>query len=528
MTDLLSAIWLWLVVAALAALSRYVSAFGIGIAAVVFYVFCLVQLLAYAKIINPITLALALVLPLLFYLRRRKVAVIGSLFQLRKRLRALFSETIEQLTRPEILVKCCVILVLVGIALYLRIRQPLAEVRYATVESYELLLSVRKLIAAEPAGGVLASLMAALSLLASVDAINAVRFLTPLVGLLLVVAVAATVRATTVNASSWIIAAYALSAYTFDLSNLRQTGSQVQSLAEALSMAYPRQWAAGELELALIFLLLTCLYLLSKKYLQAIFAALLVTLYSPLLLSVAAAALFITYVGSRFARYSVLITLAIGLFVPAILCFNFGLPNWGTALLPAALALTLAALAEVVAISFPTVLRDYVQAAILGVFIVLSLQLLPQKIAPRFLEYDATARASLRIVSTRPRKRWSMIAPIEQLPQVYGCGWYEDLGEFVDRFVDFDNRQIEAFFEREVYVFVEKVPFNYFGSEPAGVPFDILADKVYRRYRSPAGRTALQYRAMQVCETLLRNGGTVYYEDEYVKIYRFGKNGGYQ
>ena len=99
-----------------------------------------------------------------------------------------------------------------------------------------------------------------------------------------------------------------------------------------------------------------------------------------------------------------------------------------------------------------------------------------------------------------------VVAPVEQLPETFGFGGYEDLAGFVQKY----QRQVnDPGFEfkdapEDYLIYVEKVPFQMFASEPAMLSFATLTDSTYRNYRSPAGRASLESRCYAALRELSR------------------------
>ena len=155
--------------------------------------------------------------------------------------------------------------------------------------------------------------------------------------------------------------------------------------------------------------------------------------------------------------------------------------------------------------------------------------LLPHAPGGLFLEYPIAQAKTLEIAATLPRGQWLIVAPVEQLAEAYGRGWYEDPAAFVERHA---ARAADPAFTfdysvNEVLVFVEKRPFKTFASEAHALPFATLADPTYRNYRSLAGRASLQARLLALCEAYAsaHDGASVYYEDDDLVIYRFRLRG---
>lgn len=155
--------------------------------------------------------------------------------------------------------------------------------------------------------------------------------------------------------------------------------------------------------------------------------------------------------------------------------------------------------------------------------------LLPQTSGPLYLEYPAAQAQTLEMTSTLPRGKWLLVAPVEQLAEAYGRGWYEDSSAFVERYAARagDPALTFDYSVDEIFVMVEKRPFKTFHTEAAAVPFSTLTDPTYRHYRSLAGRSSLQARLRGLCEAYRRSheGASIHYEDDDLTIYRFRLRG---
>lgn len=167
----------------------------------------------------------------------------------------------------------------------------------------------------------------------------------------------------------------------------------------------------------------------------------------------------------------------------------------------------------------------YIEGLLPGVMMVaVFLMFRPTFPSPHFMEYEITARQSLRIVETYPGQLWTIAAPIEQFSETYGMGQYEDLDEFVRKYHDRAGDPSFHFPYKTLFVFVEKRPFQYFPTEPITIPLSILTDPTYRNYRSPAGRSSLELATLKLCKDY---GDThprrVFYEDENLRIYDFSR-----
>jgi hypothetical protein len=142
-----------------------------------------------------------------------------------------------------------------------------------------------------------------------------------------------------------------------------------------------------------------------------------------------------------------------------------------------------------------------------------------------YLEYEMAARKTLELRVRFPIKRWVIVAPVEQLAESYGAGWYEDLGLFVEKYAskvsnpDFNFRYSVP----NLFILVEKRPLVSGLSESQMLPYSVLSDPTYSHYRSSAGRASLEFTALQMCETyrhLHEKDVAIYYEDQDLRIYQ--------
>jgi hypothetical protein len=147
----------------------------------------------------------------------------------------------------------------------------------------------------------------------------------------------------------------------------------------------------------------------------------------------------------------------------------------------------------------------------------------PQRLLGQYLEYESAARATQEIAHRFPRQTWVVVAPVEQLAETFGLGGYEDLAGFVEKYrgqvsspeFHFQDAQ------EDLFVYVEKRPFQIFSREPETVSFSVLTDPTYRNYRSPGGRASLEAAALQLCESYRQyhSNMDVFFENEVLRIY---------
>jgi hypothetical protein len=112
---------------------------------------------------------------------------------------------------------------------------------------------------------------------------------------------------------------------------------------------------------------------------------------------------------------------------------------------------------------------------------------------------------------------------VEQLAETFGSGAYEDLAQFVEKYrgrvlgQKFRYQEVQE----DLFIYVEKRPFQIFSREPATVPFSVLADPTYRNYRSPGGRGSLEAAALQLCENYRQHHSdiNIFFENEDLRIY---------
>ncbi|MGL6340965.1 MAG: hypothetical protein ACRC80_17720, partial [Waterburya sp.] len=162
----------------------------------------------------------------------------------------------------------------------------------------------------------------------------------------------------------------------------------------------------------------------------------------------------------------------------------------------------------------------------LALFLSLTINfLLPFSPNLTYVEYDMAARKSLELRSQFPPHTWTLVAPVEQLAEVYGAGGYQDLALFVEKYANqVSNSEFKfPIAEQNLFILVEKIPFVTFPNEPSILPDTILKDATYRYYRSSAGRASLEYEAMQMCEAYRQShpDSEIYYEDRELRVYHF-------
>ncbi|MEW6735506.1 MAG: hypothetical protein AB1489_29715 [Acidobacteriota bacterium] len=449
----------------------------------------------------------------------------------------------SNITTPTGMLAALALTIIFSLLLIIRFEEPLQQLRLGHPDSYQLLLETRQLLSSDRPPGqpsLFSTIAAALVLIGSIEPMQVIRFLAPLLGCLLVLGVGYCVRALTENGAAALIAIYSLGAYLFILPPPILTAQPQQweltwaVLSESLHESLLRQWSGGNWELGVLFLLfaLARMARARKAHFDIACCLIIVLLTAPVLLVVALAAK-LTLILKRELALAVTSIVWLGL---ALLTIVSELPTilekHGQILLltlPAALALLCGLLFNLASLFLHKISKDFairVEAILFILFFAVSINLIsPPGTTGRYLEHDIVARKTLEIATRFPRKQWMIAAPVEQFAESYGTGWHKDLAQFVD---EFSGRAGQADFRfpfsvKHLFVFVEKQPFAAFVNEPQSVPFSVLADATYRHYRSPAGRASLEFAVLELCEAYRRShtDTTIYYEDELLRIYHF-------
>lgn len=428
--------------------------------------------------------------------------------------------------------------VILTLAILLRFEYPLQEMRFTHSDRYSTLLATRQLIAGERAQvnyvPVLPAIAAVISLLGGIDAMQVVRFLCPLWGLLLVLSVGYNVRSLTQNTTAALIATLGLGAYLFTwtgkLPELPDWWQQWLSIiTQNLNASLVRQWAGGELEIGATFLLVAIALWGHKQtaWIDSICSLAIVTLTAPILLILAGIGAIGLIGGRRFAFTSVAIAwVALGL-LAATPEHQWGWERSFLLTLPVGLSLLCALLSLFIISLLSVLLGRWSEIVCLLIVFALSINfLLPLPPKIDYLEYEIAARKTLELRSRFPIKSWVIAAPVEQLAESYGAGWYEDLAMFVQKYANkVGDRDFQfSYSVPHLFVFVEKKPFVTSLITTQDIPNSLLSDPTYRYYRSTAGRASLQYEALQMCETYRRihaDSTSIDYEDEEIRIYHF-------
>jgi hypothetical protein len=452
---------------------------------------------------------------------------------------------------PFILLSTISAISILLLAVGLRFEHPLIEFRFTHPDTYEQLLLTQKILARDVLQvdriPIFPSLAAFLSAVSGIHPLHVVDSLGATIGTLLVLSVGYLMRCLTNNGAATFAATYSLGAYLFTwqlpISTRLPLGVQqcLHTLKDTLDRGLIRSWAVSELELGALFAILaigcsTHLYRSAQRteaIVNTLCCVLLVAAIAPSLLVLV---LFGSF-GLIFGRQMALFTISTAWTLLAILAaidlvggassleHRFPLLTGILATLPIGLSLLVGLLFMAIATAGQLLLASWSAPICLTVFIAITLNFcLPPLPTLDYLEYDAAARKAIEIGHLFPRHQWTVVAPIEQLSQVYGRGWYEDAAVFTAKYRDLVTTASFRFpHPTPLFIFTEKRPF--IADKPEyPVPYSVLIDPTYRHYRSPSGRTQLERSLLELCETYRRHHPElhrIYYENDRLRIYQF-------
>ena len=433
------------------------------------------------------------------------------------------------------LLGACLVVVLATSAV-LRTEHAVRELRFDQPEQYSALLRARQLMLnIHPADRpvVFPAMIAATSFLSSTDPMQVTRFLTPAIGLLLILATGLLVQVCARAGVASVAAMYCLGAAGFPPA-INQTGAAVSATAkiETIFSTSPATIRPSpEFALGLLFLLLALVFLADwyrnsrgwDSLLDFTCCLLLTAIVSEVLLVIlvlTAGVLLLRPMAGLFT----LVMLCYGLVAWASLSAGINIPDEMRTLLPVAAAILVGCVLAFIKAPLAARTSRRAETVLLVVCLgVAAIWLRPQRFVGRCLEYEAAARATQEIAYGFPRQTWVVAAPVEQLAETFGLGGHEDLAGFVEtyrsqvsspRFRFPDARQ-------DLFIYVEKRPFQIFSREPEKVSFSVLADPTYRNYRSPGGRASMEAAALQLCESYRQShfNVDVFFENEVLRIY---------
>jgi hypothetical protein len=447
-----------------------------------------------------------------------------------------------QWSLPLISLQSIATIALLGGTMWLRFEHPLTEFRFSAPETYSHLLVTQQILARDiPTVSylpILPSLAAFVSALSGIPPVQVVHLLGAIVGTLLVLSVGYTMRCLTKNGAAALAASYSLGVYlfTWNLPISARLPLEIQQclgmIRDTLNAGLIRSWAVSELELGALFVVLAigCSTHIARSTQrnEAIFntlgCVLLVAIIAPnLLILILFGGLGIIF-GRQMALFSIGMAWPILAVLAAIPDRNFSMLKGVLVTLPIGLSLTVGLFFVAIASAGRLLLATWSAPICLTIFIAITLNFsLPTLPQIDYLEYDAAARKAVEISRLFPYQQWTVVAPIEQLSQVYGRGWYEDAAQFTTKYQDrVNNPTFRLPQQTSIFVFVEKRPFTTDKPEYP-VPYSVLIDPTYRHYRSPSGRTQLAAATLQLCETYRRHhpDSRIYYESDRLRIYQF-------
>jgi len=413
----------------------------------------------------------------------------------------------------------------------------LHQLRFDHAGEYSALLRARELLLNLRAVGlpfVFPAVTSATALIGATDLMQVTRFLFPVFQLLLVLAAGLAIRVCTRSGVAAIATMYCLGAGAFpparDVTPVATT--VFEKLLSLLNYSPALNRPGPELVAGLVFALLALVFLADwqrsmqwDSLLDVGCCLALVGIASQFLLIVLivpAAALLISRPLPALTTFTLV---CYGL--AAFATFSNGpvLPGEIFSMLPLGAAIAVGCIIEWVREALSVVAGKHAEGIVFLAFLVLALVWLrPHGFTPQFLEFETTARQTLAISNQFPRQKWVVVAPVEQLPETFGFGGYEDLAAFIaeyqDRVANPDFRFPHA--PDHTFIYVEKRPFQMFAHEPTSVSYGVLTDATFRNYRSPAGRASLETAALGFCETYrhAHTNMTIYFEDDDLRIYR--------
>jgi hypothetical protein len=434
----------------------------------------------------------------------------------------------------EFLSACFV--VVLGTTVVLRAEHAVRELRFDQPEQYSALLRARELMLNTHSVGrpfVFPAVIATTSLLSSADPTQVTRFLTPAIGLLVVLATGLLIQVCARAGVACVAAIYCLGAAVFPPAR-DQIGvaiSATEKIESVFSSSPTTIQARPEFALGLLCLLLALVFLADwyrnsrgwDSLLDFACCLLLTGIVSQALLVVlmmAAGVLLLRPLAGLFS----FVMLCYGLVACATLYTGTTIPDEMRMTLPVAAAILVGCiLASIEAQLVARAGRRAETVLLAACLCVAVIWLRPQRLLGQCLEYEAAARATQEIAYTFPRQTWVVAAPVEQLAETFGLGGHEDLAGFVEKYrsqVSSPEFQFQDAREN-LFIYVEKKPFQIFSREPEAVSFSVLTDPTYRNYRSPGGRASLEAAALQLCESYRRyhSNTDVFFENEVLRIY---------
>jgi hypothetical protein len=434
----------------------------------------------------------------------------------------------------ELLVACLAAVLITTIIL--RGEHAVRELRFDQPEQYSHVLRARELMLnLHPANRpfVFPAVIATISFLSAADPIQVTRVLSPVVELLVVVATGLLIHVCARAGVASVAAVYCLGAAAFPPAGNHAVMaiSAIQRVKSLLSGSLAVMRASTEFGLGMLFLLLALAFLADwyrnergwDSLLDFACCLVLTGIVSQLLL------LILVTVGGV-----VLLRPMVGLVAFVLACYSLvayltlstsvTVADEMRAILPVTAAILVGCFLAVIENKLFARAGTTGQTLVLGACVCVAMTWFrPQGLGGQYVEYESAARATEEIASGFPRQTWVVVAPVEQLAETLGLGAYEDLAGFVEKYqgrvLSSDFRFPEG--QEDLFIYVEKRPFQIFAREPEIVSFSVLTDPTYRNYRSPGGRASLEAAALRLCERY-RQGHPdtdVFFENEDLRIY---------
>src|SRR6266550_4594666 len=465
----------------------------------------------------------------LFFLARKRTSTsAGPLWGAR------LNRWLKALEGRELLGACFV--VVLGTTVILHTEHAVRELRFDQPEQYSALLRARELMLnVHPAGRpfVFPAVIAVTSLLSSADPMQVTRFMAPVIGLFVVLATGLLIQVSTRASVACVAAIYCLGATVFPPAT-DQAGvaiSVTEKIESVFSGSASTIRAMPEFAFGMLFLLLALTFLADwhrnfrgwDSLLDFACCLLLTGIVSQVLLLVlvmAAGVLLLRPMAGLLA----FAMLGYGLVACATLSTGITIPDEMGTILPVAAAILVGCLLALIESALVARAGKRAEATLLAACLCVAVVWLrPQRLLGQCLEYEAAARATQEIAYRFPRQTWVVAAPVEQLAETFGLGGHEDLAGFVEKY----RSQVsspEFHFQdarEDLFVYVEKRPFQIFSREPETASFSVLTDPTYRNYRSPGGRASLEAAALQLCESYRQyhSNADVFFENEALRIY---------
>jgi hypothetical protein len=434
----------------------------------------------------------------------------------------------------ELLVACLAVVVITTVVL--RGEHAVRELRFDQSEQYSLLLRARELMLnLHPIKRpfVFPAVIATISFLSGADPMQVTRVLSPVIELSVVLATGLLIHVCARAGVASVAVVYCLGAAALPLgSNDTVIAISATQKFKALLSSSPAMMRAGtDFGLGVLFLVLALAFLADwyrnergwDSLLDFACCLVLTGIVSQLLL------LILVTVGGV-----VLLRPMVGLVAFVLACYSLvayltlstsvTVADEMRAILPVTAAILVGCFLAVIENKLFARAGTTGQTLVLGACVCVAMTWFrPQGLGGQYVEYESAARATEEIASGFPRQTWVVVAPVEQLAETLGLGAYEDLAGFVEKYqgrvLSSDFRFPEG--QEDLFIYVEKRPFQIFAREPEIVSFSVLTDPTYRNYRSPGGRASLEAAALRLCERY-RQGHPdtdVFFENEDLRIY---------